>query len=100
MAFVQSTAGRVSYQERGSGPPVVLLHATLHDLTDFDAITGPLAARGYRTVAVDWPGHGQSAIPGSRLRTFYTGHVVFAADPAGFLGAVLPFLSSATSAAG
>jgi len=57
--FVITSAGRVFYEHRGSGPPVVLLHATLHDHTDFDPVARELAGR-YTTIAVDWPGHGQS----------------------------------------
>jgi pimeloyl-ACP methyl ester carboxylesterase len=52
----------VFYQERGAGHPVVLLHATLHDHKDFDAISGPLSTR-YRTIALDWPAHGRSDGP-------------------------------------
>jgi pimeloyl-ACP methyl ester carboxylesterase len=63
MPFVTTTAGRVFCEERGSGVPVVLLHATLHDRRDFDPVAGPLATR-YRTIAVDWPGHGRSDPPG------------------------------------
>src|SRR5260370_38295193 len=63
MSFVTTTAGRVFCEERGSGVPVVLLHATLHDHRDFDLVAGPLATR-YRTIAVDWPGHGRSDPPG------------------------------------
>jgi pimeloyl-ACP methyl ester carboxylesterase len=63
MPFVQTRAGQVFYAEQGSGLPVVLLHATLHDHTDFDAVAGPLAAAGYRVLAVDWPGHGRSGMP-------------------------------------
>jgi pimeloyl-ACP methyl ester carboxylesterase len=37
----------------------LLLHATLHDRHDFDPIVETLARR-YRTIAVDWPGHGDS----------------------------------------
>jgi pimeloyl-ACP methyl ester carboxylesterase len=37
----------------------LLLHATLHDRHDFDPIVEKLAQR-YRTIAVDWPGHGDS----------------------------------------
>ena len=59
MPFVSTRAGRVFYADRGSGVPVVMLHATLHDHRDFDLVAGPLAAR-FRTVAVDWPGHGRS----------------------------------------
>ena len=59
MAYIQTRAGRVAYRELGSGPTVLLLHATLHDRHDFDPIVGALAQH-YRTVAVDWPGHGDS----------------------------------------
>jgi pimeloyl-ACP methyl ester carboxylesterase len=37
----------------------LLLHATLHDRHDFDPIVEKLSQR-YRTIAVDWPGHGES----------------------------------------
>ena len=59
MTTIQTRAGRVAYHESGSGPTVLLLHATLHDRHDFDPIVGTLAKR-YRTIAVDWPGHGDS----------------------------------------
>jgi pimeloyl-ACP methyl ester carboxylesterase len=57
--FAATTAGRVFYTERGSGVPVVMLHATLHDHRDFDPVAAVLATR-YRTIALDWPGHGRS----------------------------------------
>jgi pimeloyl-ACP methyl ester carboxylesterase len=59
MTTIQTRAGRVAYSESGSGPTVLLLHATLHDRHDFDPIVDTLAQR-YRTIAVDWPGHGDS----------------------------------------
>lgn len=59
MATVQTRAGGVAYIESGSGPTVLLLHASLHDCHDFDPIVGTLARR-YHTIAVDWPGHGDS----------------------------------------
>jgi pimeloyl-ACP methyl ester carboxylesterase len=59
MPFVTTTAGRVFYEERGGGVPVVLLHAALHDHRDYGPVAGELARR-YRTIAVDWPGHGRS----------------------------------------
>lgn len=59
MATVQTRAGRIAYHESGSGPVVLMLHATLHDRHDFDPIIDALA-RHYRTIAVDWPGHGES----------------------------------------
>jgi pimeloyl-ACP methyl ester carboxylesterase len=59
MPTIETRAGRVAYSELGSGPTVVLLHATLHDRHDFDPIVETLA-RSYRTIALDWPGHGDS----------------------------------------
>lgn len=62
MSNVQTRAGRVSFSEEGSGFPVLMLHATLHDRRDFDPIV-PALARRYRTIALDWPGHGESEAP-------------------------------------
>jgi pimeloyl-ACP methyl ester carboxylesterase len=59
MTTIQTRAGRVAYRESGSGPTVLLLHANLHDRHDFDSIV-PTLAKHYRTIAVDWPGHGDS----------------------------------------
>ncbi|HET7074729.1 MAG TPA: alpha/beta fold hydrolase [Mycobacterium sp.] len=59
MTTIQTRAGRVAYRESGTGPTILLLHATLHDGHDFDPIIETLARR-YRTIAVDWPGHGDS----------------------------------------
>jgi pimeloyl-ACP methyl ester carboxylesterase len=59
MTTIQTRAGRIAYRESGRGPTVLLLHATLHDRHDFDPIVEVLAER-YRTIAVDWPGHGDS----------------------------------------
>ncbi|HTZ12832.1 MAG TPA: alpha/beta hydrolase [Mycobacterium sp.] len=59
---VQTRAGEVAYSDVGDGPVVVLLHATLHDRHDFDAIV-PSLRRDHRVIAVDWPGHGDSPAP-------------------------------------
>lgn len=72
MATVGTRSGTVAYRECGSGPTVLLLHATLHDRRDFDPIVETLARR-YRTIALDWPGHGESdpvdaaLVPGAPL---------------------------------
>ena len=76
MPFAVTSAGRVFYEQRGSsGLPVVLLHATLHDHRDFDLVVGPLAER-YRTIAVDWPGHGQSDPEGQAVDAFLLAKVL------------------------
>ena len=62
MATVQTRVGPVSYSDDGAGPVLVVLHAALHDRHDFDPII-PTLARNYRVIAVDWPGHGESASP-------------------------------------
>ena len=59
---VHTRAGEVAYSDVGDGPVVVLLHATLHDRHDFDAIV-PSLRRDHRVIAVDWPGHGDSPAP-------------------------------------
>jgi pimeloyl-ACP methyl ester carboxylesterase len=59
MPTVTTRAGEVSYSDVGAGRPLLLLHATLHDRRDFDAIVEPLARR-YRVIALDWPSHGES----------------------------------------
>jgi len=55
------TVDRVSiaYDDRGSGFPVVGLHAITHGSRDFEHVTDRLAAR-WRFIALDWPGQGRS----------------------------------------
>nr|WP_232542232.1 alpha/beta hydrolase [Nocardia bovistercoris] len=56
-------AGELAYDDIGSGDPVVLLHATLHDRRDFTPII-PALAENHRVIALDWPGHGESSSSG------------------------------------
>ncbi|MFI5508216.1 alpha/beta fold hydrolase [Mycobacterium sp. NPDC051804] len=62
MPTLQTSLGTVSYTDEGSGPPMLLLHATLHDHTDFDTVRADLG-HGRRVLALDWPGHGDSPLP-------------------------------------
>ncbi|KAK9365556.1 Alpha/Beta hydrolase protein [Lipomyces kononenkoae] len=62
MPTVPTRLGDVSYIVRGQGPPVIMLHAALHDCHDFDHIAVELAVH-YQTFAVDWPWHGDSKGP-------------------------------------
>jgi pimeloyl-ACP methyl ester carboxylesterase len=59
MPFLHTRAGNVHYTDTGTGHPVVLLHATLHDSHDFDEII-PTLQESYRVIAIDWPSHGKS----------------------------------------
>jgi pimeloyl-ACP methyl ester carboxylesterase len=59
MPVLHTRTGDVAYSDTGTGRPLVLLHATLHDRHDFDPVTDALARHG-RVIAVDWPGHGES----------------------------------------
>lgn len=64
---IDLTTGPVSYSDDGTGPVVVLLHATLHDRTDYDDVVAALAPTN-RVIALDWPGHGESPSPIPPLR--------------------------------
>lgn len=75
MATMQTSLGTVSYTDDGSGPPVVLLHAALHDRTDYAPVVDALA-NGRRIVALDWPGHGESPLPATPLRAVQFGDLL------------------------
>jgi pimeloyl-ACP methyl ester carboxylesterase len=75
MTTMQTSFGPVSYTDEGSGPPVVLLHAALHDRTDFDPVIDALGA-GRRVLALDWPGHGESPLPATPLRAVEFGDLL------------------------
>jgi pimeloyl-ACP methyl ester carboxylesterase len=62
MAHVTTSVGRVFYEQRGAGFPVVMTHATLHDHRDYDQVASGLSQR-FRTIALDWPAHGLSDTP-------------------------------------
>jgi 3-oxoadipate enol-lactonase len=57
--LVPTRRGKVAVGVAGEGIPLVLLHATGHGRHDFDAIL-PLVPKQFQTIAVDWPGHGES----------------------------------------
>lgn len=75
MPTVQTSLGCVSYTDEGSGPPILLLHAALHDRTDFDTVRADLG-RGRRLLTLDWPGHGDSALPPTPLRAVEFGDLL------------------------
>ena len=62
MPTIETSHGPVSYSDDGEGPPVLLLHAALHDRTDYESVHTSLLP-GRRILAMDWPGHGESPSP-------------------------------------
>jgi pimeloyl-ACP methyl ester carboxylesterase len=62
MPTVPTRAGRLAFDELGAGPGLLLLHAAAHDRHDWDGVRPALAER-FRTIALDWPGHGDSPVP-------------------------------------
>jgi len=57
-------ASPLPHDEAGSGAPLVLIHAGLADRSMYAEHLEPLAAAGYRAIAVDLPGFGE-APPGT-----------------------------------
>ncbi|GAB4578944.1 MAG: alpha/beta fold hydrolase [Anaerolineales bacterium] len=50
----------LNYTDQGDGPPVILLHGVAGSLRQWDYLIPHLNQAGYRTVAVDLLGHGDS----------------------------------------
>ena len=51
----------LAYDDEGSGPPVVCLHAIGHGARDFERVRAHLRKR-HRVLALDWPGQGGSGV--------------------------------------
>jgi NAD+ synthase len=61
----------------GNGPPVVLIHGIAASLADWSRLMPVLISAGYRTIAVDQLGHGDSAKPADP--EMYSANVVYTA---------------------
>jgi pimeloyl-ACP methyl ester carboxylesterase len=59
MPLLDTAAGAIAYDERGGGDPIVLLSSGAHDRHDYDELRALLPG-GFRSIALDWPGHGES----------------------------------------
>lgn len=70
MPTVTTSLGTISYTDSApddsAAPPALLLHANLHDGRDYAPVLDALSD-GRRVIAVDWPGHGNSPVPGAPL---------------------------------
>lgn len=62
MPMVETSAGTLAYDERGAGRTIVLLPSGAHSRRDYDELRERLPDR-FRSVAIDWPGHGESGPP-------------------------------------
>lgn len=64
---VELEHGVISYAALGNGIPVVLLHQTPRSLDEYRDVIPALAGRGYRAIAFDTPGFGDSTrLPGEQ----------------------------------
>lgn len=62
--FLRVAGARISYVDIGDGPTILLLHGLGHSTHGWRKVITPLAAAGYRVMAVDLPGFGYSDKPG------------------------------------
>lgn len=60
---------RIHYLEQGSGFPVILIHGLACSSAQWMYTVPALARAGYRAIAVDLPGFGQSALPSVEVAT-------------------------------
>jgi pimeloyl-ACP methyl ester carboxylesterase len=66
MMSIMDTIGRrefLFYVSAGDGPAVILIHGISQALTDWYALSPQLVTNGYRAIAVDLLGHGDSPKP-------------------------------------
>jgi pimeloyl-ACP methyl ester carboxylesterase len=66
---------RISYVDVGDGPTILLLHGLGHSTHGWRKVIAPLAAAGYRVMAVDLPGFGYSDKPGNYTLQAYVDFV-------------------------
>ncbi|HVY96278.1 MAG TPA: alpha/beta hydrolase [Solirubrobacterales bacterium] len=62
MPTVETRAGTLAYDELGAGRALVLLPSGAHSRRDYDELRQRLPDR-FRSIAIDWPGHGESGPP-------------------------------------
>lgn len=62
--FIDVPGGRLHYVDRGSGPPIVMLHGLLGQLRHFSYALTKRLERDYRLILVDRPGWGHSTVAG------------------------------------
>lgn len=63
MSTVSVNGAVLAYDEDGTGPAVVLLHAGIADRRMWQPVAGLLAAAGHRVIRYDLRGYGESSLP-------------------------------------
>ncbi len=72
--YLVSQGRTIRYIQAGSGPNLLLMHASPGSIEDFDPIFDDLA-KNFRVTAFDRPGHGYSRDPGSLFTLNYNARV-------------------------
>lgn len=58
--WIDVPGGRLAAEEHGAGPPILLVHSAVVNRRAWDAVVPRLVAAGYRTIAYDMRGFGES----------------------------------------
>jgi pimeloyl-ACP methyl ester carboxylesterase len=61
MPMLETATGPIAYDDAGKGDPLVLLSSGAHDRHDWDGLRH-LLPEHFRSIAPDWPGHGESPL--------------------------------------
>lgn len=64
--YVDVPEGQIHYLEEGEGDTILLLHQSPSSARMWENVISALAARGYRVIAIDYPGFGESYRPASK----------------------------------
>jgi pimeloyl-ACP methyl ester carboxylesterase len=84
----------IGYDDKGSGPPLVLIHGHPFDRSMWTPQVEAFAARGWRVIAPDLRGYGQSAVvPGTTTLSDFARDIAALLDHLGVDGFVLSGLS-------
>ncbi|MEU8801297.1 alpha/beta hydrolase [Spirillospora sp. NPDC048819] len=83
--YADTPLGQLHYAERGSGPPVVLLHQTPRSWDEFREVL-PVLGDGRRAIAPDTPGFGASAPVAEHTVENYAAGVLYLLDALGLDG--------------
>jgi len=63
MHLIDCDGVNLYYEEQGSGPPLLFIHGLGSSARDWDQQIPEFSSRGYRVIAFDLRGHGQSDKP-------------------------------------